>query len=85
MEDAEIQEWLRTIRPVELGIALMGASGKVRSRVTANMSKRAGSVLESNIKRYSTMDAKNLLILMATSHLEESLDNNQSIPGHSAR
>jgi flagellar motor switch protein FliG len=75
MDDRAIQNWLRKADPTTLAIALLGASGAVRSRVMANMSKRAATLMAGYIDGYAAMDAKELLVQKCAKELETLMEN----------
>jgi flagellar motor switch protein FliG len=70
LKDRDIQNWLRKIDAVSLGIALLGADADVKNCVFKNMSERAVTILREDMEKYKTMDAKELIIFINAGRLE---------------
>jgi flagellar motor switch protein FliG len=73
MNDEEIQNWLRKVDPTALGIALLDVSEGIKNCIFRNMSERAVAAFNENIERYKSMDAKELIILMNTKLVENTI------------
>jgi len=67
--DREIQDWLRKVDMTTLAVALLGASTAVRNKVLQNLSRNAGDYLEKTIKRYESLQSRELLIQSSADRL----------------
>jgi len=65
----EIQDWLRKVDMTTLAVALLGASTAVRNKVLQNLSRNAGDYLEKTIKRYESLQSRELLIQSSADRL----------------
>ncbi len=70
MSNEEIQNWLRKVDAISLGIALLGVDDEIKSCVLRNMSERAANMLRENMDVYEAMSAKELIIYVNASILE---------------
>jgi flagellar motor switch protein FliG len=66
----EIQDWLRKVDMTTLAVALLGASTAVRNKVLQNLSRNAGDYLEKTIKRYESLQSRELLIQSSADRLQ---------------
>jgi flagellar motor switch protein FliG len=78
MGDREIQSWLRKVPPFALAVALIGARPASKDRVLKNMSDRASRMLSESVRRYSAMDAKELLIQKSADELEALMNGSKA-------
>ena len=51
MTDADIQKWLRVIKEEDLLRGMAGTNHEVGKRILANMSERAGKVIQEYLER----------------------------------
>ena len=62
MDDLKIIEMLKKTDPGTLAFALIGADKKTKNKIYKNMSKRAHELFSKDVVKYSSMDAKQLII-----------------------
>ena len=63
LTDQEIQQMLRETDSCTLAIALIGIDEKIKEKILKNMSKRAGELLQEDIKFLSQKTDRELVIL----------------------
>ena len=70
LNDREIQDWLRKVDMTTLAVSLLGADMGVKSKVLQNLSRNAGDYLEKTIRRYESLQPKELLIQSSADRLQ---------------
>ena len=70
LNERQIQDWLRNVDFTTLAVALLGASDSVRGKVLGNLSKNASAALDQIMRRYGSLDAKELVIQSSADRLE---------------
>lgn len=70
LNERQIQDWLRKVDFTTLAVALLGVSDSVKGKVLGNLSKNACAALDQTMRRYGSLDAKNLVIQSSVDRLE---------------
>jgi len=70
LNERQIQDWLRNVDFTTLAVALLGVSDSVRGKVLSNLSKNASAALNQIMRRYGSLDAKELVIQSSADRLE---------------
>lgn len=70
LNERQIQDWLRKVDFTTLAVALLGVSDSVKGKVLGNLSKNASATLDQIMRRYGSLNAKELVIQSSADRLE---------------